>query len=216
MGQKIHPTSFRTCVNKSYNSSWFAKPRKYSQVLQEDYRVREFLREKFHSNYSKSGIINLEIRKSRNAFILRIYAAKPDAIDPGKDKATLIKELETQLETYVTSTPFIFVKILTVIRSGNESSLVARSISDQLEKRVAFRKAVRKATQQLQKSGVKGFKIQVAGRLNGAEIARTEWIREGRVPLQTLKADISYATQRANTIYGVIGIKVWIFKKEII
>ena len=97
-----------------------------------------------------------------------------------------------------------------------KASLVARSIADQLEKRVAFRKAIRQTTQMLQKSGVKGFKIQVAGRLNGAEIARAEWAREGRVPLQTLRADISYATHRANTIYGVLGIKVWIFNKEII
>jgi small subunit ribosomal protein S3 len=110
----------------------------------------------------------------------------------------------------------IRVKVLQIARSENESSLVARSIGDQLEKRVAFRKAIRQTTQMLQKSGVKGFKIQVAGRLNGAEIARAEWAREGRVPLQTLRADISYATHRANTIYGVLGIKVWIFNKEII
>ena len=108
------------------------------------------------------------------------------------------------------------IKVLQITKSENESSLVARSLADQLEKRVAFRKAIRQTTQMLQKSGVKGFKIQVAGRLNGAEIARAEWAREGRVPLQTLRADISYATHRANTIYGVLGIKVWIFNKEII
>jgi small subunit ribosomal protein S3 len=108
------------------------------------------------------------------------------------------------------------IKVLQVAKSENESSLVARSIGDQLEKRVAFKKAVRQTTQMLQKSGAKGFKIQVSGRLNGAEIARAEWAREGRVPLQTLRADISYATHRANTIYGVLGIKVWIFNKEIL
>ena len=101
------------------------------------------------------------------------------------------------------------------MRSETESSLVARSIGDQLEKRVAFRKAIRQTTQTLQKSGVKGFKIQVAGRLNGAEIARSEWVREGRVPLQTLRADIDYATKEANTTYGILGIKVWVFNGEL-
>jgi len=109
----------------------------------------------------------------------------------------------------------IRIKVLQINKSENESSLVARSIADQLEKRVAFRKAIRQTTQMLQKSGVNGFKIQVSGRLNGAEIARAEWVREGRVPLQTLRADISYATQKAFTIYGVLGLKVWIFNKEI-
>ena len=109
----------------------------------------------------------------------------------------------------------IRIKVLQVSMSENESSLVARSIADQLEKRVAFRKVIRQTTKMLQDSGVNGFKIQVAGRLNGAEIARAEWARKGRVPLQTLRADISYATTRASTIYGVLGIKIWIFNKEL-
>jgi len=128
----------------------------------------------------------------------------------------LIVELKDSLKTLVNDSKQIRIKVLQIAKSENESKLVARSIADQLEKRVAFRKAIRQTTQMLQKSGVKGFKIQVAGRLNGAEIARAEWAREGRVPLQTLRADISYATYRANTIYGVLGIKVWIFNKEII
>jgi small subunit ribosomal protein S3 len=127
----------------------------------------------------------------------------------------LITELKEDLKKLVSDSKQIRIKVLQVVRSENESILVARSIADQLEKRVAFRKAIRQTTQMLQKSGVKGFKIQVAGRLNGAEIARAEWAREGRVPLQTLRADISYATYRANTIYGVLGIKVWIFNKEV-
>ena len=121
-----------------------------------------------------------------------------------------------KLQNFVTDTKQLRVKVLQVAKSENESVLVARSLAQQLEKRVAFRKAIRQTTQMLQKSGVKGFKIQVGGRLNGAEIARAEWVREGRVPLQTLRADISYATARANTIYGVLGIKVWIFNKEIL
>ena len=124
--------------------------------------------------------------------------------------------MKNSLKGIVGEAKQIRIKVLQVTKSENESSLVARSIGDQLEKRVAFRKAIRQTTQMLQKSGVKGFKIQVSGRLNGAEIARAEWARDGRVPLQTLRADISYATHRANTIYGVLGIKVWIFNKEII
>jgi small subunit ribosomal protein S3 len=110
----------------------------------------------------------------------------------------------------------IRIKVVQIPNSENESTLVARAIADQLEKRVAFRRAVRQTTQNLQKNGVKGYKIQVSGRLNGAEIARSEWVRDGRVPLQTLRADISYATQKAFTIYGILGIKVWIFNKEIL
>jgi small subunit ribosomal protein S3 len=151
-----------------------------------------------------------------NQLELIIHAARPKAINVETGQTNLIMELKDNLKTLVNDSKQIRVKVLQIARSENESSLVARSIGDQLEKRVAFRKAIRQTTQMLQKSGVKGFKIQVAGRLNGAEIARAEWAREGRVPLQTLRADISYATHRANTIYGVLGIKVWIFNKEII
>merc|ERR1712070_101132 len=125
-------------------------------------------------------------------------------------------DLKDNLKSIVSESKQVRIKVLQVNKSENESSLVARSIADQLEKRVAFRKAIRQTTQMLQKSGVKGFKIQVSGRLNGAEIARAEWAREGRVPLQTLRADISYATYEALTTYGILGIKVWIFDKEII
>jgi small subunit ribosomal protein S3 len=146
---------------------------------------------------------------------LVIHAARPKVIASETNQENLIINLKEDLKTLVSNSKQIRVKVLQITKSENESSLVARSIADQLEKRVAFRKAIRQTTATLQKSGVKGFKIQVAGRLNGAEIARAEWAREGRVPLQTIRADISYATHRANTIYGVLGIKVWIFNKEI-
>ena len=216
MGQKTHPTGFRTGVNKAHNAIWFANYGAYSEVLKEDYKIRKFFEKKFESLYSKAGIAKLEIKRKVNQIELIIHAARPKAIAADTDQASLIVELKNSLKTLVNGSKQIRVKVLQVARSENESSLVARSISDQLEKRVAFRKAIRQTTQTLQKSGVKGFKIQVAGRLNGAEIARAEWAREGRVPLQTLRADISYATHRANTIYGVLGIKVWIFNKEII
>jgi len=216
VGQKTHPTGFRIGINKSHNAIWFANYGTYSEVLKEDYKIRKFFEKKFESLYSKAGIAKLEIQRKINQVELIIHAARPKAIASDNDQTNLIVELKNNLETLVHGSKQIRIKVLQVTRSENESSLVARSIADQLEKRVAFKKAVRQTTQLLQKSGVKGFKIQVAGRLNGAEIARAEWAREGRVPLQTLRADISYSTHRANTIYGVLGIKVWIFNKEII
>jgi small subunit ribosomal protein S3 len=215
VGQKTHPTGFRTGVNKSHNAIWFANYGAYSEVLKEDHKIRKFFEKKFESLYSKAGIAKLEIKRKVNQLELIIHAARPKAIAAETDQNNLILELKENLKTLVSDSKQIRIKVLQVARSENESSLVARSIADQLEKRVAFRKAVRQTTQMLQKNGVKGFKIQVAGRLNGAEIARAEWAREGRVPLQTLRADISYATHRANTIYGVLGIKVLIFNKEL-
>ena len=216
MGQKTHPTGFRIGVNKTHNSTWFANYSVYSNVLKEDYKIREFFEKKFESIYSKAGITKLEIQRKVNQLELIIHAARPKAIALDTDKDNFILNLKDSIKDLVSESKQVRIKVLQVTKSENESSLVARSIGDQLEKRVAFRKAIRQTTQMLQKSGVKGFKIQVSGRLNGAEIARAEWARDGRVPLQTLRADISYATHRANTIYGVLGIKVWIFNKEIL
>ena len=216
MGQKTHPNGFRIGVNKPHSSTWFANYGAYSQVLNEDYEIRKFFEKEFEPFYSKAGITKLEIQRKVNQLELLVHAARPKAIAIDKDENNLVVKLKENLKTLVNSSKQIRVKVIQVVNSENESSLVARSIGDQLEKRVAFRKAIRQTTQLLQKSGVKGFKIQVSGRLNGAEIARAEWAREGRVPLQTIRADISYATHRANTVYGVLGIKVWIFNKEII
>ena len=216
MGQKTHPTGFRTGVNKTHKATWFANYGAYSEVLKEDYKIRKFFEKKFEPLYSKAGIAKLEIQRKVNQIELIIHAARPKAIGSETDQTNLIIDLKDNLKPLVSDSKQIRVKVLQVTRSENESSLVARSIADQLEKRVAFRKAIRQTTQMLQKSGVKGFKIQVSGRLNGAEIARAEWVREGRVPLQTIRADISYATHRAYTTYGVLGIKVWIFNKELI
>ena len=215
MGQKTHPTGFRTGINKKHSATWFANYGAYSEVLKEDYKIRKFFEKEFESVYSKAGIAKLEIQRKVNQLELVIHAARPKAITADTENSSLITNLKDNLTSLVNGSKQIRIKVLQITRSENESSLVARSIADQLEKRVAFRKAIRQTTQMLQRSGVKGFKIQVAGRLNGAGIARAEWAREGRVPLQTIRADISYATQRANTVYGVLGIKVWIFNKEI-
>jgi small subunit ribosomal protein S3 len=216
VGQKTHPTGFRIGVNKTHSSTWFANYGVYGNVLKEDYKIREFFEKKFESIYSKAGITKLEIQRKINQLELIIHAARPKAIALDTDKDNFITSLKDSIKALLKEPKQVRIKVLQVAKSENESSLVARSIGDQLEKRVAFKKAVRQTTQMLQKSGAKGFKIQVSGRLNGAEIARAEWAREGRVPLQTLRADISYATHRANTIYGVLGIKVWIFNKEIL
>ena len=216
MGQKTHPTGFRIGVNKKHSSTWFANFNVYGDVLKEDYEIRNFFEKKFEDVYGKAGITKLEIQRKINQLELIIHAARPKAIAADQENDNLVTSLKSSLRTVVKGSKQIRIKVLQITRSENESALVARAIGDQLEKRVAFRKAIRQTTQTLQKSGVKGFKIQVSGRLNGAEIARAEWAREGRVPLQTLRADISYATHRANTIYGVLGIKVWIFKKEIL
>ncbi len=214
MGQKTHPIGFRIGVNKKHNSTWFADYAAYGKVLEEDYKIRKFFEKEFASIYNKAGIFKLEINRKVNQFELLIHAARPKAIGADNDQA--ITDIKNKLKKILTGSKQIRIKVIQIANSENESSLVARSIADQLEKRVAFRRAVRQTTQNLQKVGVKGYKIQVSGRLNGAEIARAEWVRDGRVPLQTLRADISYATQKAYTIYGVLGIKVWIFNKEIL
>jgi|TARA_B100000459_G_C8541159_1_gene185053 small subunit ribosomal protein S3 len=216
VGQKTHPTGFRIGVNKPYSSVWFANYGIYSKVLQEDYKIRRFFEKEWDSVYSKIGISKLEIQRKVNQIELLIHAARPKLIATAPDDDFSIASLVLKLRNELKGFKKIRVKVVQIAQSENESSLVARSLADQLEKRVAFRKAMRQLSQRLQKSGVKGFKVQVSGRLNGAEIARAEWVREGRVPLQTIRANISYATHEALTTYGILGIKVWIFDKELI
>jgi len=215
VGQKTHPTGFRIGINKAHLSTWFANYGTFSEVLKEDFKIREFFKKKFSLVYDRGGISKLEIKRKVNQLELLIYAARPKAITVGVKDSNVIETIKEELKKFLKNNKHIRVKVFQISKIENESLLIARSLKEQLEKRVAFRRAIRQTTQVLQKSGVKGFKIQVSGRLNGAEIARSEWFREGRVPLQTLRADISYATERANTIYGVLGIKVWIFHKEI-
>ena len=216
MGQKTHPTGFRTGVNKSHKVIWFANHGAYNKVLKEDYKIRKFIEKKIKSLSSKAGISKVEIQRKVNQLELLIHAARPNVIAKDTKQAAYLAEIKENLISLTNDARQIRIKVFQVPKSVSESSLVSRAIAHQLEKRVAFRKVVRQTAQKLKKNGVKGFKIQIAGRLNGSEIARAEWIREGRVPLQTLRANISYSTYRANTIYGVLGIKVWIFNKEII
>ena len=216
MGQKTHPTGFRIGINKPYQSTWFANYDVYSQVLQEDYKIRQFFEKEWSSVYSKAGIVKLEIKRKVNQVELLIHAARPKLIATSSEDALSMENMVLKLKQKLNDFKKIRIKVIQIAKSENESLLVARSLADQLEKRIAFRRAMRQTAQRLQKAGVKGFKIQVSGRLNGAEIARAEWAREGRVPLQTIRADISYATYEALTTYGILGIKVWIFDKELI
>ena len=217
MGQKVHPNGFRIGVVRKHNATWFANSSLYSQVLSEDHKIRKFFESEWASLYGKAGIVKIEIKRKVNQLELLIHAARPKAIVSNTDDAeSTFNALRTKVKKLIGKPRQISIRVVQVVKSENESSLIARSLADQLEKRVAFRRALRQTAQRLEKNGTKGFKLQISGRLNGAEMARAEWVREGRVPLQTLRADISYSTHRAYTVYGVLGIKVWIFNKEII
>src|SRR3989442_1535221 len=206
MGQKIHPTGFRLAVSRNWASRWYASNRDFAGMLAEDIKVREFLKAKL-KNAAVSRIL-IE-RPAKNARIT-IFSARPGVVigKKGEDIENLKKELATRLGVPVA------VNIEEVRKPEIDAKLIADSICQQLEKRIMFRRAMKRAMQNAMRLGAQGIKIMSAGRLNGIEIARTEWYREGRVPLHTLRADIDYGFAEAKTTYGVIGIKVWVFKGE--
>lgn len=206
MGQKIHPVGFRLAVTKDWNSRWYANTKEFPSMLKEDIKVREYLIRKL-SHASVSRIL-IE-RPAKNARIT-IFSARPGVVI-GK-KGEDIEQLRTDLQR-IMGIP-VYVSIEEVRRPELDAQLIADSIAQQLEKRVMFRRAMKRAMQNAMRLGAKGIKVMSAGRLNGAEIARSEWYREGRVPLHTLRADIDYATSEARTTYGIIGIKVWVYKGE--
>ena len=206
MGQKIHPTGFRLAVSRNWNSRWYANNRNFAGMLAEDIKVREFLKAKL-KNAAVSRIM-IE-RPAKNARIT-IYSARPGVVigKKGEDIENLKRELATRLGVPVA------VNIEEVRKPEIDAKLIADSITQQLEKRIMFRRAMKRAMQNAMRLGAQGIKIMSAGRLNGIEIARTEWYREGRVPLHTLRADIDYGTSEAKTTYGVIGVKVWVYKGD--
>ena len=212
MGQKTHPLGFRLGITQQHKSTWYTNFNQYANVLQEDDKIRTYL-----NTIAKSNSIS-NVRINRNGLNDQIQLN----IETGKP-GILVGDLGAGLETLLTNVKKLLpenrqltINVFEVEKVDLDASLLADLVAEQLEKRIAFRRAIREALQRAQKQNVNGIKIQVSGRLNGAEIARSEWIREGRVPLQTLRADIDYATQEANTIYGVLGIKVWLFKSEIL
>jgi small subunit ribosomal protein S3 len=208
MGQKIHPTGFRLALNRNWASRWYANNKNFSGMLLEDVKVRDYLREKLgHAAVSRVVIE----RPAKNARIT-IFSARPGVVI-GK-KGEDIESLKTQLQRLL-GVP-VHVNIEEVRKPELDAQLIADSIAQQLQKRIMFRRAMKRAITNAMRLGAQGIKIMSAGRLNGIEIARTEWYREGRVPLHTMRADIDYGFSEAKTTYGVIGIKVWVFKGEIV
>ncbi|GAB4235799.1 MAG: 30S ribosomal protein S3 [Stanieria sp.] len=210
MGQKIHPVGFRLGITKDHQSCWYADTKRYPELLQEDHLIRNYLAKELNN----AGISQIRIERKADQIDLAIHTARPGVV-VGRG-GTGIEKLRTELQEAVGNNRQIRINVIEVSRVDADAALIAEYITQQLERRVSFRRVVRQAIQRAQRAEVQGIKIQVSGRLNGAEIARTEWVREGRVPLHTLRADIDYAYRTALTIYGILGVKVWVFKGEII
>lgn len=215
MGQKIHPTGFRLGVTKEHQSCWFAEPSRYPELLQEDHKLRKYIdRELGRYAQNNAGISEVKIERKADQVDLEVYTARPGVVVGRGGQG--IEKLRTGLQEALGGKRQIRINVVEVQKVDADAYLIGEYISQQLERRVSFRRVVRQAIQRAQRAGVEGIKIQVSGRLNGAEIARTEWTREGRVPLHTLRANIDYAYCTAKTIYGILGIKTWVFKGEII
>lgn len=207
MGQKVHPYGFRVGVNKPWLSKWYAG-KNYATFLHEDLAFRKIIKKKLYA----TGVSRIAVERAANKVKIIIHTARPGLVI-GK-KGAGIDALRDELQKKTKNE--LFLDIYEVRKAETDAQLVAENVAMQLERRVAFRRAMKKAVQSCLKFGAQGIKIMVAGRLGGAEIARTEWYREGRVPLQTLRADIDYGVAEANTTYGLIGVKVWVFKGEIL
>lgn len=212
MGQKIHPIGLRLGITKEHQSRWFADTKRYPELLQEDHQIRQYIEKDV--NLSKAGISQVRIERKADQVDLEVHTARPGVVVGRGGQG--IEALRLGIQNTLGGHRQVRINVIEVARVDADAGLIAEFITQQLERRVSFRRVVRQAIQRAQKAEVKGIKIQVSGRLNGAEIARTEWVREGRVPLHTLRADIDYAYRTAKTIYGILGVKVWVFKGEII
>jgi len=210
VGQKVHPTGFRLGVIREHRSRWFATRKRYPELLQEDHKIRQYVQD----NLNNAGISDVRIERKAEQVDLEIHTARPGVV-VGRGGSG-IESLRTGLQNFLGGGRQIRVNVIEVARVDADAVLIAEYIAQQLERRVSFRRVVRQAIQRAQRAEVQGIKIQISGRLNGAEIARTEWTREGRVPLHTLRADVDYAYRTAQTIYGILGIKIWVFKGEIL
>ena len=212
MGQKIHPIGFRLGITQEHRSRWYADSRRYPEVLKEDYIIRQHIEK--DATLSTAGISKVRIERKADQIELEIHTARPGVVVGRQGsgieviRQALLKKLGTDRQ--------IRINVIEIAKVDADAALIAEFIAQQLSRRVSFRRVVRQAIQRAQRAEVKGIKIQVGGRLNGAEIARTESSREGSVPLHTLRADIDYASKTAETTYGIIGVKVWVFKGEII
>lgn len=208
MGHKVHPTGIRLGIVKKHASVWFAEGRNYAEHLLQDLEVRDYIRKRL----ANASVSRIEIERPAQSARITIFTARPGIVigKKGEDVEALRTAVSNMMDVPV------HINIEEVRKPDLDAQLVADSVTQQLERRVMFRRAMKRAVQNAMRQGAEGIRIQVSGRLGGAEIARTEWYREGRVPLHTLRADIDYATSEASTTYGIIGVKVWIFKGEII
>lgn len=207
MGQKVNPVGMRLQVNRTWDSRWYADKREFGDLLQEDLKIRQFIKKACH----QAGVSRVVIERPHRKCRVTVHTARPGVVIGRKGQD--IEALRAQLAAMTSSETHL--NIVEVRKPEIDAQLVAESVAQQLERRVSFRRAMKRAVQNAMRMGALGIRVNVAGRLGGVEIARTEWYREGRVPLHTLRADIDYATSVASTPYGVVGVKVWIFKGEI-
>ncbi|PWR00045.1 30S ribosomal protein S3 [Leucothrix pacifica] len=210
MGQKVNPTGIRLGIATDWRSKWYAEGKEYSTFLHKDLEVRSFLEKKLAS----ASVSRIQIERPAKSAFITIHTARPGVVigQKGADIEKLRQETAKLMDIHPNN---VKLNIEEIRKPELDAKLVAESIANQLERRIMFRRAMKRAVSNAMRLGALGIKVSVSGRLNGAEIARTEWYREGRVPLHTLRADIDYATSRGNTTYGVIGVKVWIYKGEV-
>ncbi|MGP6089676.1 30S ribosomal protein S3 [Antarctobacter jejuensis] len=211
MGNKTNPIGMRLQVNRTWDSRWYADTKDYGDLLLEDLKIRDFIFNEYKNPPKQAGISRVIIERPHKKCRVTVHTARPGVIigKKGADIEVLRKKLSSMTDSE------LHLNIVEVRKPELDAQLVGESIAQQLERRVSFRRAMKRAVQNAMRMGAQGIRVNVAGRLGGAEIARTEWYREGRVPLHTLRADIDYAGVEATTPYGIIGIKVWIFKGEI-
>ncbi len=210
MGQKVNPHGLRVGVIKGWDAQWYAGKKDFSEYLVEDYRIREFIKNKYYT----FGISKTAIERAQGKVVVNIFTSKPGMLIGVKGAG--VEQLKKELSKVVAKGRIIHINIMEVKRPDMDAQLVAENIAAQLEKRASFRRSMKQAMGRVMRSGAKGVKIMVSGRLDGAEIARSESYHDGSIPLQTLRADIDYAEAEANTTFGKIGIKVWVYKGEVI
>ncbi len=210
MGQKVHPTGFRLGIATDWTSKWYADTAQFADFLDEDLRIREFLRKKL----AQAAVSRIQISRPAKSVAVTIHTARPGIIigKKGEDIEKLRVEVASLVSAHINN---VKINIEEIRKPELDAQLVAEGIASQLERRVMFRRAMRRSVTNAMRIGAEGIKINVSGRLNGAEIARNEWYREGRVPLHTLRADVDYGFAEALTTYGILGVKVWIYKGEV-
>jgi small subunit ribosomal protein S3 len=208
MGQKVHPIGFRIGVTQTHRSQWFAKPKDYAKLVEEDLLIRDFVERRL----PEAGISRVNISRQVDRIEIEFFTARPRALVGAKGET--LTQLRDEIKAKLPETRNVALYVTKTQQPEMEAICIAENIAEQLEKRTPFRRTMRQAIMRARKAGADGIKVQISGRLNGAEIARHEWAREGRVPLHTIRADIDYATARAQTLYGILGIKVWVCKGE--